>query len=82
MNKLQKGDYVENLNEEEFNELMKLQADTYSIYDYGEDVKSLMLRGYGEFLFIGMVGTPYAKATNLLSFDEFKQRAINTFKQC
>jgi hypothetical protein len=78
--KLQKGDYLENLTEKQFNELMKFQPSRYGKYTYHDNVKSLMIvmGDTGNFPFIGMIGSE--ESITKLSFTEFKKRSINTFK--
>lgn len=74
--KLQQGDYVTDLTDEQFDELMDLQPDYYLKYYY-EDNCGLFWNGS----FIGMLRHDYKKeCINLLSFEEFKQRSINLYK--
>lgn len=73
MEKLQNGDYCENLTKEQFEELGEIECLRTKL-DYYE---SLNYMGYnGRLLSIN-----FFKRINLLSFDDFKQRAINTFKK-
>lgn len=72
MNKLQEGDFVANLDEYQFEELMKICDDNWIHEDDCIVVyidESIRLAGYN----------PIA-INNRLTFDEFKDRAINTFK--
>lgn len=81
MKKLQEGDYVRNLTEEQWNELLMIECGevtlTYYIASRDRDeyhLKSLFVDEFGDL----MTGEKiYCK--NELTFEEFKQRAINTY---
>ena len=80
MKKLEQGDYVKELTEKQFKQLMELQPEDYLPYIY-EDEKSGICFSKNGFLIILRLSEE-GEATNPISFDEFKQRAINTFKSC
>jgi len=74
MKKLEKGDYVVNLSKQQFDEILNICDMCYvNIKDqkFYYDKKDNYIYCHNE-----------SEAINELSFDEFKQRAINTFKQC
>lgn len=78
---LQQGDYVTNLTEEQFDELyiigkcVALSWETSKGKDNVYISKSLILSEKGR-----LNHTKISKAITKLTFEEFKQRAINTFK--
>jgi hypothetical protein len=74
MKKLQKGDYTPNLTEEQFNELLDIENYTLLRLSYVKRI-GLMFNGDELLHDHGFFGLE-----NKLSFDEFKERAINTFK--
>jgi hypothetical protein len=81
MKKLEKGDYVVNLSEQQFDELQDIENHNGLRLPYYNDEKD------GELFYAnGLVyddcffHSRKETCTNLLSFDDFKQRAINTFK--
>lgn len=73
---LQQGDYVTNLTEEQFDELVRIENDAYKLKYYDNETlivsKEIQLMYYTEL-------DLYEKKQKL-PFEEFKQRAINTFK--
>ena len=75
--KLQQGDYTEALTKKQFDELMEYQNTEFLQYYYEEN-SGICFSNYN-FLRILRLSED-GEATNLLSFDEFKKRTINTFK--
>lgn len=75
MKKLKKGDYTPNLTEEQFNELLDIENYNGFQIRYNEG-NGIMFDGKELLHDHKMWGLK-----NKLTFDEFKQRAINTFKQ-
>lgn len=82
MKKLQEGDYVRNLTEEQWSELLMIECGkftlTYYIASKDNDeyhLKSLRFDEFGDLMHGEKI---YCK--NELTFEEFKQRAINTYK--
>lgn len=79
--KLKKGDYVTNLTKEQFDELyiigkcLALSWETSNKKDNVYISKSLTLNAIGR-----LNHTEISEALTKLPFEEFKQRAINTFK--
>ena len=79
MKKLEQGDYVKDLTEQQFNELQDIEGCFYRVLWSsntleGDDfiTESVMFdRG-------ALVHSIKEDVTNLLSFDEFKERLINT----
>lgn len=77
--KLQQGDYVTNLTEEQFNELIEISNSsiTWNV-SISEDCfyidKSVMYKDKK------ILHSKKSDLDNQLPFEEFKQRAINTFK--
>lgn len=69
--KLQQGDYVTDLTEEQFDELMEIEGHKTEL-DFYEQINFIT---FGD----GIL-TRLHKPKTLLSFTEFKQRAINTFE--
>lgn len=84
MEKLKQGDYVTNLTEEQFYELMNFQPEPFlkNRYIQGEE-NSLIIAGknrtYIDIIW-GRHGIPKEQQTEL-PFEVFKERAINTFKK-
>lgn len=81
MKELQEGDYVRNLTEEQWNELLMIETGRVSLMyslTMETDLKhghALRVDEFGE-LMHGWKD----KCENELTFEEFKQRAINTYK--
>lgn len=73
MKKLKKGDYVTDLSSGEFYELMEFQPKKYFKYIYNDEEKNIIIWN-GNFLSAFL-----KKPKTELTFEEFKQRAINTF---
>ena len=73
MEKLKNGDYCENLTKEQFEELIDIEGHNVKS-TYSTDFKTLGFDGEGLYNFL-------FDKTTLLSFDDFKQRCINTFKK-
>ena len=65
--KLQQGDYVTDLTEEQFQELINIQNDPFPI------MKKTYIGFNGDHL------STTRRMVTKLTYDEFKQRAINTF---
>lgn len=83
MEKLQNGDYCENLTKEQFEELGEIQGNCYLTYETSE------METDGDFIkralsyreaFNKLSHTRVKHVKKKLSFEDFKQRAINTFK--
>lgn len=73
--KLQQGDYVTNLTEEQFDELLDIENHKYRI-SYAELIKIGLMYDGKILLHDHKCFNPVTE----LQFEEFKQRAINTFK--
>jgi len=83
MIKLEKGDYVKELTEQQFNELQDIERSNFRFSFPDADVDSFELFKNGLCYFENILDHSWRRqCTNLLSFDEFKERAINTFKKC
>lgn len=82
MKKLEQGDYVVNLSEEHFYELIKI-ANQGNTLDYNTNkVKSIGTINCSLCFIDGfLLHTFNYYISNKLTFDEFKQRAINTFSK-
>lgn len=76
--KLERGDFCENLTEEQYAELFEIEESKSE--SLASDVRRSLELGFVAFGFARMLSW-YNKPTNLLTFEEFKQRAINTFKK-
>lgn len=80
MEKLKQGDYVKNLTKEQFEELVRIEGKenlTYSTSILGSDIftpKSLIFSGKN------LLHTEKRKAKTELTFEQFKQRLINTIQ--
>lgn len=77
--KLQQGDYVTNLTEEQFEELIGISG---SLITWNESKKKASCYISKSVIYNPnmIFHTNKTKATTKLPFEEFKQRAINTFK--
>lgn len=78
--KLQEGDFVLGLNEERFNELNNIQVHTALSFSANELKSPSFISNSLFFTGICLGHSEIDKLVEELSFDEFKQRAINTFK--
>ena len=78
--KLQQGDYVEGLTEEQFDELMELQPSDYLSYFASCQTDKYFIPKSLVKTYAGLNHTRKDLAITKLSFTEFKQRAINTFE--
>jgi len=72
---LQQGDYVTNLTEEQFRELEAIEGKDHKMPYFGDGNDLIRYCGFADMLFCDV----YELVTEL-PFEEFKQRAINTFK--
>lgn len=73
MEKLKNGDYCENLTKEQFEELIEIEGHELK-YDFTNSHNSLVFSG-------SILRICYVEKTTLLSFEDFKNRTINTFKK-
>lgn len=73
---LQKGDYVTNLTEEQFDELLDIENDACKLKYF--DNETLIVSKNIQLMYCTELGL-YEKKQEL-PLEEFKQRAINTFK--
>lgn len=71
MKKLKKGDYVINLTEEQFKELIEIENHSIKIPHFGG--------GFLYYINESLYMHDKKEMKNELSFEEFKQRAIKTF---
>lgn len=77
MEKLKNGDFCENLTKEQFDELIEIEDSKVIYLKYDEKHNSL-----GVYLIKNPVlVNAFFEQINLLSFEDFKNRAINTFKK-
>ena len=79
--KLQEGDFVLGLNEEQFNELNNIMGTTALSFSSNEIKASSFISNSLFFTGICLGHSEINKLVEELSFDEFKQRAINTSKK-
>jgi hypothetical protein len=77
MKKLEVGDYVKNLSEQQFNKIMELQPSPYACYYYIDwQTSSLINQG----LYIDFIGGSRTyELNNEYTFEEFLLRLKNTF---
>lgn len=78
MKKLEVGDYVKNLTEEQFDKIMELQPENFCKYCYsvGQTDKLIFKGQYIDFL----NGAHCVELSTQLTFRQFLSRAKNTFK--
>lgn len=80
-NKLQEGDCVAGLNEKQFNELIKIEGRECLDFVTSELLSDRFISNSIVFNGVSFHHTAINKVKRELSFDTFKQRAINTFKK-
>lgn len=74
MNKLQQGDYATDLTEEQFRELERIEGSVHSMPYFGDGEDLIRYDREENMLFCDS-----AYLETKLTFDEFRERAINTF---
>jgi hypothetical protein len=78
MKKLEQGDYVKDLTERQFNKIIEIEGNAF-VLPFSHQNNRLFYDGED---LLYLISSSMTEATNPISFDEFKQRAINTFKSC
>lgn len=78
MEKLKNGDYCENLTKEQFDELIEIDSSQFKAnYNEKKDIVFVFLNEREKGLYTNF----FIERKTKLSFEDFKNRAINTFKK-
>lgn len=78
MNILHNGDYVKNLTKEQFNELVSLDPKSVCTYTPNDKDTSLFFANSLLYLSDTVIHCIISVAAKQLTFDQFKERLINT----